>query len=53
VLEAFRSESEKSRQRRMRSRLQAVADLPDAELRRLVDVIPATVRSEERKPIGR
>jgi hypothetical protein len=37
----------------MRIRLQAVADLPDEQLRRLADVIPATVRSEELKPLGR
>ena len=53
VLEAFRAESDKTRQRRMRIRLQAVADLPDEQLRRLADVIPATVRSEELKPLGR
>ena len=31
----------------MRIRLQAIADLPDHELRRLVDVIPATIWGDE------
>jgi hypothetical protein len=53
VLEAFHSESDKARQRRMRSRLQAIAELPDEELRRLVDVIPATIRPEAPKPLTR
>ncbi len=47
VLLALRPESEDGRRRRMRIRLQAIADLPDHELRRLVDVIPATIWGDE------
>jgi hypothetical protein len=53
VLDAMRRDNEESRGRRSRARLKAIANLSDQELLRLVDVIPATIKDEERPAIGR
>jgi hypothetical protein len=53
VLDAVRPENDDARRRRMRVRLEAIARLPDDELRRLVDVIPATLHAGDGRALGR
>jgi hypothetical protein len=53
VLDAMRPDAEESRRRRSRARLKAIANLSDQELLRLVDVIPATIKDDDRPAIGR
>jgi len=52
VLDAMRPVNDSTRRKRMRVRLEAIASLPESELRRLVDVIPATVRDDPSGQIG-
>jgi hypothetical protein len=53
MLDAIKPDAEDARRRRSRARFKAIAALSDAELLRLVDVIPATVKVEERPEIDR
>jgi hypothetical protein len=52
LLDALKPDAEEARRRRSRARLKAISALSDGELLRLVDVIPATVKAEERRAIG-
>ena len=53
VLDALRPDAEDPRRRRSRARLKAIARLSDQELLRLIDVIPATIKVEDTRAIGR
>jgi hypothetical protein len=53
VLDAVKPDADEARRRRSRARFKAIATLSNSELLRLVDVIPATVKVEERRAIGR